>query len=166
MYRSPRDESGRRFVLDTSAILGGITNLTSSDFIVPESVIGEIRRGKLSRDLDLQISDLSLYRPSANSLKKVRQKAIETGDIGVLSQVDLDVISSALETGSSIISDDYAIQNVAAALDVPFVALRERGIMEVFRWAYKCSGCGRRYKELISECPVCGHKLRRTRKAN
>jgi len=59
--------------------------------------------------------------------------------------------------------DDYSIQNVATRLGVPYERVLERGIVEVVRWRYRCTGCGRFFDEPIKECPVCGSRVKTTR---
>ena len=56
----------------------------------------------------------------------------------------------------SILTDDYSIQNVANELGIHFETMSQSGITKKFKWIYRCRGCGKKFKENISICPICG----------
>lgn len=154
------------YVLDTSAILSRQFNLAGEGMIVPPSVVDEIRKGRLKAVLDSLEGVLKVMSPSEESLRKVRSKAEESGDLVELSDTDLDVLALANETGSTIISDDFDIQNVASMLSIPFMGAGLKGISQEVVWGYRCTGCRKRYSTKVSECIVCGHEVVRTRSAS
>lgn len=151
------------YVLDTSAILSRKFNISGSDVIVPSSVIDEIRKGKLKSLLDASLETIRIMSPSDTSIEIVRKKADESGDLNVLSRTDIDVIALAYETGSAVVSDDYAIQNVASMLSIKFTGADLSGITEKVVWKYRCTGCRKMYAQSIGLCPVCGHEVVRSR---
>lgn len=61
-----------------------------------------------------------------------------------------------------ILTDDYSIQNVASELKIKFETISQSGITKRFKWIYQCRGCGKKFKENISICPICGARTRDT----
>jgi len=85
----------------------------------------------------------------------------------VLSKADTGVLALALELRTEgktpiIVSDDYAVQNVAEGIGIAYQPLATLGIREKFSWTYYCPACYRRYTQADSQvCIVCGTKLKR-----
>ena len=150
------------FVLDTSAILARRINLSSGDIITVPSVLNEIRLGRIARAMDFTGENLRIVSPRQESTKKVLDAARETGDIDELSRTDIDVLAAALETGGIMVTDDYAMQNVASRLGMEFIGADLKSIGKEINWVYRCTGCGRKYSRRQDSCPVCGHALKRT----
>ena len=154
-----------KLVLDATAIRSGMTFSGEFEWYMTPSVKDEVMRGKLARDLEL-LADISIkiMEPSPDILEKIRRTAGETGDIGRLSDTDVDVLALGLELRATILSDDYSIQNVAKVLGIDYKGGAEKGITEVYNWHWRCRGCGRFFDEEAKECPVCGSGLRSVRK--
>ncbi len=144
------------YVLDTSAFIAGVKH-KPEEVIFPLSVVDELKDKPI---------DFELYRvcePSQIYIEKVIEASMITGDYNVLSSTDIDVLAVALEHSAVIVTDDYAIQNVAAYLGLKFENGEMQGIKELRRWKWRCTGCGRYYRNYYDECPVCGSSLRRVR---
>ena len=154
-----------KYVIDATAIRSGMTFSGEFEWYMTPSVKDEIMRGKLARDLEL-LTDISIktMEPSPENLEKIRETAEKTGDIGRLSNTDIDILALGLELGATILSDDYSIQNVAKVLGIDYRGGAEKGITEVYNWHWRCRGCGRFFDEEAKECPVCGSELRSVRK--
>ncbi|HHQ44964.1 MAG TPA: hypothetical protein ENN13_02380, partial [Candidatus Altiarchaeales archaeon] len=93
-----------------------------------------------------------------------RRKALDTaGFLGEtrLSEADIDVIALALEYGAQMVSDDYAVQNVCAHLEIPYAASFHEGITEKRRYLHACTGCGRIANASEKSCVVCGADVKR-----
>jgi endoribonuclease Nob1 len=125
-------------------------------------VLEELRKYK-DRRADLWGDLLKVTEPTADSLKRVREAAKCTGDSGRISQTDAGVLALALDIGASILTDDYSIQNLATYLGIPYRPVGTKGIREMFRWRWRCVGCGRTFDKEHLECPVCGSELRSSR---
>jgi len=124
------------------------------------SVVDELVDLKSKCRFDLFVSiGLAVQAPEKGDLVRVREAAQKTGDLPVISATDCDVLALALGLGATVFTDDFAIQNVAAALKIPVQPLRQRAAKPV-AWKYRCSGCGRYYKT-DGECPVCGAIIKR-----
>lgn len=144
------------YVLDTSAILAGIKP-KPEEVAIPQSVLDEVHGN---------YPELALYRvlhPSPESIEKVKEASRKTGDYEVLSTADIEVLALALDMNAILITDDYAIQNVAQHLGVKYETGEMQGIKEMRRWKWRCESCGRYFRRYYEECPVCGGKLRRVR---
>jgi UPF0271 protein len=110
---------------------------------------------------------LTIRSPTATSLEEVVEKARVLGDRVVLSKADTGVLALALDLRGEgktpvIVSDDYAVQNVAEGMSITYQPLATLGIREKFSWSYYCPACYRRYAQSdLQVCPVCGTKLKR-----
>lgn len=151
-----------RYVIDTSAILTRKLNLSQENFVIPASVLEEIRLGKIARAITWQEEDLYIVQPKAESISSVRKAASETGDLEELSRTDIEVLAVALELGATVVTDDFAIENVASRLGIRFVGADLKSIARSIEWQFRCTGCGRRFTRRVSECPVCGHSVKRS----
>jgi len=152
---------GKKYILDTSAIISGKDLPSDIETIIPESVLNEILDYEKYQIL---IGRSIVLKPSEDFIKMAKKAASETGDIYKLSNVDIDVIALTLEYGGIAITDDYAIQNVLSHLSADFVGLNEKGIKERYTWIYRCKGCRRYFKEYHKSCPYCGSELKLVRK--
>ncbi|MCX6699001.1 MAG: nucleotide-binding protein [Methanomicrobiales archaeon] len=104
-------------------------------------------------------SGLIVKQPDPGYLGRVHEAAGRTGDASVLSTTDFDLLSLALELGGTIITDDFAVQNVARKLGITTMPIHQRSARARV-WKFRCSGCGRYYPK-TGECPVCGSLIKR-----
>jgi len=110
---------------------------------------------------------LKVQNPTSQSLKEILEKAQSLGDRTVLSKADSSVLALALDLyregrNPVVVSDDYAVQNVAEGIGIAYQSLATLGIRQKFQWTYYCPACFRRYPEgELEVCRVCGTKLRR-----
>ena len=102
---------------------------------------------------------LSVREPRAEDLARVAAAAVRTGDAGVLSATDREILALALELSAVLVTDDFAVQNVAHRLGIETRSIRQRAARAI-RWRYRCSGCGRYWRE-PGDCPVCGAAIKR-----
>ena len=151
--------------MDTSAILSRKFNLNQENLVVPESVLDEIRLGKIARNMEWQRGHLRVVQPMRSSISRVKDIAGETGDLEKLSSTDIDVVAVALELGGTIVTDDFAIENVASRLGLKFLGADLKPISREVKWQFRCTGCGKRFSTHTRECPVCGHEVRRIAKS-
>jgi UPF0271 protein len=159
-------------VLDTSALVMGLnpSALDLSTYSVP-SVMGELTADTLPYTRFSASQDsghLTVRKPSPSSVRLVEEASSRVGDVGVLSNADREVLALALDLKldgqlPTIVSDDYAIQNVSETLGVRHSSLATFGIAEKFDWIYYCPACFRRYRaqDAKSACRVCGTRLKR-----
>ncbi len=152
---------GKKYVLDTSAIISGKNLPLNIEAYMPQTVFKEV---KSTENLPL-LERIIIQVPSDKNVRKAIEAAKETGDIHKLSKTDIDVIALSLDIEDGVtITDDYAIQNVLRHLGKDFVAMNEKGITREFKWIYRCKGCGRYFSEYHNSCPYCGSELKLVKK--
>ena len=150
-----------RWVLDTSALFQ-LEDFPEGEIYVPPGVLEELDRYGDTRTPFLS-GLLSVVSPGGQSLAQVIKAASETGDDARLSPVDLEILALAIELKAVVMSDDYSIQNLASHMGIEYFPLGQEGIRRKLRWRYKCTGCGRVWKDMHIECPICGASLRSVR---
>ena len=159
----------RLFILDTSAILSGIPiNLNNIDMVTAFSVTEELSSGGKDYRIFQYLLEkgLEVLSASKKSIKVITKTAEETGDKDRLSSADVEILALALDINEDpnknaiILTDDYAIQNIANYLDIDFKRFSQKGITKKFKWRNSCPGCGKRFKESMKVCPICGTKTK------
>lgn len=148
-------------VLDTSALYS-MEELPDNCVCTP-GVIKELEKHG-DRRLGLWGDMLKVSDCTQKSLDAVERAAEGSGDDARLSPTDVSVIALAIDLGGTVLTDDYSIQNVCVALNVPYKAVGTKGIKKLLKWDYGCVGCNRRFKEKLPECPICGSALVSRRK--
>jgi endoribonuclease Nob1 len=159
-------------VLDTSAFVAGFDPFSVSEeqFATP-MVEEEIKAKNLTTlrfNTAIESGRLKISEPSQEFLNKAKASATALGDSLVLSKTDIEILALALQlkaegSNPQIVTDDYAIQNVAAQLGLGFVSLATFGIRRVLNWIRYCPACHREYPANYKskECSICGTELKR-----
>jgi UPF0271 protein len=111
-------------------------------------------------------SGMHIHIPRDDTVEKVRRAAGETGDREELSTTDIRLIAAAFELDATLVTDDYAMQNVAEHMDVAVEVIAREGISEQRDWRFQCQGCGREFDENKDRCPICGSELSRKNPSN
>jgi len=158
-------------VLDTSALIMGLDplGLKFDSYSVPEVRVELRQQTGPSYRLSVSASSgkTKIRTPSKPSLAEASDKAKLLGDKVVLSETDTSILALALDLSKEgmtpiIVSDDYAVQNVAEALKLNYQSLATFGIREKFNWVFYCPACFRTYPTGdMKDCQVCGTKLKR-----
>lgn len=104
---------------------------------------------------------MHIHIPSDETVERITRAARDTGDERELSETDVRLIAAAFELDGTLVTDDYAIQNVADKLEVATEVIAQDGIEEQRDWLFQCEGCGREFDENRERCPVCGSGLSR-----
>ena len=86
--------------------------------------------------------------------------AKKSGDIPNLSDEDISTIALSLQLNAELVTDDFAISNVAKNLGIKVIPVMTNGIKNVITWKYYCPGCKTNFSK-ITECPRCGNRLKR-----
>jgi UPF0271 protein len=142
-------------VIDSSAIFQ--RKAVYKNMVTVPEVVAEILDEASA--LYFSVKNLRVEEASPESVEEVRMAARKTGDIHKLSETDIKVLAKAVDEikkGNEVVlvTDDYAIQNVAMSLGIKFDGILHRQISKEFKWVKVCRGCGRRIESEI--CPVCG----------
>jgi len=111
---------------------------------------------------------LEIIRPENRFIEIVTQQSKKTGDFKYLSQADIEVLALALQLKTAhkkttIVTDDYSIQNVASKLKIEFSPLATFGIKYRFKWILYCPACRKKYPSDYKpkKCEICGTLLKR-----
>jgi endoribonuclease Nob1 len=154
-------ERSMKYILDTSVFFSAFPvepgSFTTSSVAMELADLASKCRFDLLTDQGLLVRS-----PDPTTVLAVREASRHSGDMPVLSETDLDLLALATELEGTIVTDDYAIQNVANHLRIPVLPIHQRPAAKR-TWKYRCTGCGRYYKD-IGECPVCGAIITRKRK--
>ena len=144
------------FILDTCAFF--TQKHPEGEFLTVPGIENEIVNKQSKQYFENMLSiKLKVSKASENSYNIIKKQAKETGDYDVLSKIDLDIIALGYESKGTIVTDDFAIQNVALALELKFVSCSDKIITEKRFWRYKCTACNHKEKEKRKDCPVCGN---------
>ena len=149
-------------VLDATAFYAGIPFSSQDSYYVTTMVYDEIKHIKKNHsalEILLDSKRLVIHDPDINFEEKVRYTAKETGDLKSLSNEDISSISLSLEFNTALISDDFAISNVAKQLGIEIIPLMTKGIKITGKWIHYCPSCETSSSKSI--CQNCGNKLRR-----
>ena len=157
-------------VLDSSSIINlrGFPTLSEkSKLVMPYSAYSELHDDFSKLRADALIADRRLYlvSPSDSFVKDIQEKAKNIGTVSQLSQVDIEVVALAYEEESRgkeclIVTDDYAVQNLASAAGLAFQGARIETISDFRSFHFACPVCNYQRKT-PGECKNCGTTLKR-----
>jgi UPF0271 protein len=150
-------------ILDASAFYAGIPFASSEKSFTTPDVFDEIKHIKKNHqaiEVLLETKRLEIRTPEKEYVDKVLLKAKDTGDFQNLSKGDISVIALSLQIKADIVTDDFAVGNLAKHLNLNVVPVMTKGISRLVNWVYFCSGCQKTFSK-ISRCPLCGNKLSR-----
>ena len=105
---------------------------------------------------NLKSKGLKIIEPVTESVDFIKEKAKETGDLDVLSLTDIKILALGYELQGTIVSDDFAIQNVSLHIGLEIIACSGKKITELRKWKYRCSACKLITDVKNDNCSVCG----------
>jgi endoribonuclease Nob1 len=152
------------YVLDSTAFYAGIPYQGSGRYFTTYLVLEEVKHHSVGSSLIH--TRVQVTEPSNDSLARVKATAAKTGDLGALSQTDVSLLALALDLahadgGVNLVSDDFAVRNVAEILSIPLAQTSLKGgEWRNITWKIYCRGCGKQYTNpKLTICPVCGTQL-------
>ena len=150
-------------ILDASAFYAGVPFRSSDVWYTTTLVFDEIKHIKKNHDALgtlLETNRLKIREPDVESTKTAIRAAKNTGDFPQLSKQDISIIALCIKNKGDIITDDFAISNVAKNLGLKITPIMTRGIKDVGKWVHYCPGCRTNHTS-GTECPACGTPLKR-----
>jgi UPF0271 protein len=147
------------YVLDASAFINEY-HTTEQQATVPK-VREELEDESAYRYDAMEGSGMHIHIPDEETVERIERAARETGDLETLSETDIRLVAVAFELDGRLVTDDYAMQNVAEKLEVAVELIAREGISEQRNWLFQCAGCGREFDENHDRCPICGSDLTR-----
>ena len=158
-------DSAFRYALDAGAFYSGVVFLSSAlQYCTTHAVLDEVKHIKKSHgaiEALIESNTLLIVNSDTKSIQKVVAAARETGDYAKLSEADISIIALALQLQIVLITNDYAVANVASTLEIPVKSVAGKGIRHTRRYFAYCSACGRAFGPNAIECRLCGNRLRR-----
>ena len=153
-------------VLDAGAFYAGTSFLSSNkQMYTTSAVLEEVRHIKsqfYALEALRESGRLVIQDPEPNQIEIVLRAAAKTGDRSSLSKADVSILALAMQFRKPLVTDDYAVANVATVLTIEVKpATVGKEIRETRRWIYYCSGCSKSFNGGDTECPLCGNKLKR-----
>ena len=150
-------------IIDASAFYAGIPFRSSNEFYTTSLIFDEIKHIKKNHgaiDILLATNRLKIQDPSSEFIDIAIEESKKTGDFNQLSKQDVSLIALCLQLKGELITDDFAISNLAKNLDIKVSPLMTSGIKDVGIWIHYCPGC-RKNVDSGSECPSCCSILKR-----
>ena len=150
-------------VLDATAFYAGMPFTSNDSFMTTSAVYDEIQHIKMKQgaiEMLQQTNRLQIRDPDKKFINIVKDTAYKTGDNTTISKQDISIIALALENKIELITDDFAVTNVARQLKIQTLPLMTQGIDTIGKWISYCSMCGKEFSK-EKECPICGNKLNR-----
>ena len=150
-------------IIDASAFYAGIPFRSSNEFYTTSLIFDEIKHIKKNHgaiDIVLATNRLKIQDPSSEFIDIAIEESKKTGDFNQLSKQDVSLIALCLQRKGELITDDFAISNLAKNLDIKVSPLMTSGIKDVGIWIFYCPGCRKNF-DSGSECPSCGSILKR-----
>ena len=151
-------------VLDASAFYAGIPFSSSEPNFTTSLVYDEIQHIKKEQDavqILIETKRLVIQDPEPIFLNKVNNTAKKSGDFLNLTEEDVSVISLSLQLDAELITDDFAMSNVAKNLGITIKPIMTNGIKRIGIWRYYCPACKINFSK-TNQCPNCGTNLKRS----
>ncbi len=163
-------DSPFRYALDAGAFYTGLVFLSSAyQYLTTQAVFEEVKHIKKSHgaiEALLESNTLQIINSDRKNIDQVVAAARTTGDYQKLSEADISIIALALQLKIVLVTNDYAVANVASTLRIPVKFVATKGIIHTRRWIAYCSACGKVFGPNAKECRLCGNKLKRRYKSS
>ena len=150
-------------MLDSSAFYAGIPFSSNEPSYITSLVYNEIEHIKKDHDaiqILIETKRLTINEPEDRFVTSTIDAAKKSGDFSNLSDEDVSTIALSLQLKAELVTDDFAVSNVAKSINIKVIPVMTNGIKNVVIWKYYCPGCKTNFSK-ITECPRCGNKLKR-----
>jgi len=150
-------------VLDSTAFYAGIPFSSNEPCFITSLVYNEIEHIKKDHDavqILIETKRLTISEPEQRFTITVNEAAKKSGDFPNLTQEDISIIALSLQLEAELLTDDFAVSNVAKNLSIKVIPVMTNGINDVITWTYYCPACKTNFSK-ITECPNCGNILKR-----
>ena len=150
-------------VLDASAFYAGIPFSSSQKHHTTPEVHDEIRHIKSNYEainVIIEVGRLVIMAPTKASIQKVKTVAKNAGELGEVSSADISVIALCVEKSGRLITDDFAVSNIAKLMGLQVIPVMTDGTRRRRHWERYCPSCNRKMRT-ETQCNVCGSAARR-----
>lgn len=143
-------------VLDANVIIhGSRSELPFDDAVTTPAVTAEMESFQAQQRFEAE--DISIREPDQAAVNRASSRAEQLG--ADLSDTDIGLVALADQLDAVLVTDDYDMQNLAAALDVEHESFMKDGIDETKAWKRVCTNCGQEVEG--DTCPVCNATTKR-----
>ncbi len=153
------------YALDAGAFYTGfVFNASLNRYYTTPAVFNEIKHIKKSSgaiEALIESNKLQILDSDKRNVENVLSVALKTGDYAKLSEADISIIALAFQLNLTLLTNDYAVANVALRMNIPIKSTASRGTIRTRKWIKYCSACGKMFKANAKECDLCGNILRR-----
>src|SRR5207245_3394104 len=130
------DQRVKLVCLDTSAFIMGFNPTRPGEVYTVPAVEDELLRGTITQlrfHVNKEKGKVIIKTPSLRALESVETVSAKAGEKGHVSQAEREVVALALDLKQDgqdpvIVSDDYAVQNMAEHLHLSYGSLANFGI--------------------------------------
>ncbi|MEW6043386.1 MAG: nucleotide-binding protein [Thermoproteota archaeon] len=150
-------------VYDASAFYAGIPFSSPQQGCTTPLVFDEIKHIKQSHgvlEILLDAGRLEIVEPDSEKTNMVIEHSKKTGDYQKLSKADISAVALAFQLNAQLVTDDFAVLNLAKNLGLDVAPIMTKGIKMVGKWVYYCPACKKEFSAMDT-CPICANKLRR-----
>ena len=150
-------------VLDSSAFYAGIPFSSNEPSYITPLIYNEIEHIKKDHDavqILIETKRLMINEPDNQFIITANNAAKKSGDFPNLSHEDISAIALSIQLKAELVTDDFAVSNVAKNLSIKVVPVMTNGIKNVVTWKYYCPGCKTNFSK-VTKCPRCGNRLKR-----
>ena len=150
-------------ILDASAFYAGVPFRSSDDCYTTSLVFDEIKHIKKNHGVVttlVETNRLKIIDPGTQETDSVIKIAKDTGDFSQLSKQDISILALCIKLEGQIITDDFAVSNVAKNIGLTVYPIMTLGIKDIRKWVYYCPGCHQNFSNK-NHCPNCGSTLKR-----
>ena len=150
-------------VLDSSAFYAGIPFSSNEPSYITPLIYNEIEHIKKDHDairILIETKRLMINEPDNQFIITANNAAKKSGDFPNLSHEDISAIALSIQLKAELVTDDFAVSNVAKNLSIKVVPVMTSGIKNVVTWKYYCPGSKTDVSK-VTECPRCGNRLKR-----
>lgn len=152
-----------KYVLDSGIFMNlhEVPTIPGTHYI-PTSAVDEIKSSNSRHIFELFLSqhDVTVLDPDENYLKMAKKASTKIGQTG-LSAVDLEVLALVFMLLDvepvTLISDDYAMKNVAHSENIESIGFKTKGGNQLRIYEFQCNACHEVFDKLPEECDNCGH---------
>ncbi|MCK9312450.1 MAG: nucleotide-binding protein [Methanocorpusculum sp.] len=143
-----------KYILDSSYFFGDYP-LSGELFTTPD-VVDELKDLASKMRYEILVENgLVVTEPEPDAICLAENAALKSGDARVLSDTDISVIALGKTLDGTVVSDDFAVQNVCRHLKIPVQNILQRKAKKRV-WKQICSGCGAEIPAGETDCPICG----------
>ncbi len=153
-------------VLDSTVFIGLdfpiLQSINAQKFVTTHSVIDELKdfRSKMNLDIMRQESKLEVIVPDLQALKLFKKRLRKIDPNTRLSETDIQVLALSYQLNGVVVTNDLALQNVAAHLNLKTRILSGKEIKEIRKTQLRCRSCKKVFRTSILRCPDCGGELK------